>query len=164
MTLDKLAHLVLPYTLSPNLLGQILHNMTSGRHVSVSKVVDTLDKNLLLLDCEALVLKGVGFPFCLGKTTNASRNSRTRTLILLCCTRIITKLSSLNCGYCSVDPTWFDEFIAHFVLMVMRVLGVLWCGTCFGAGGRLWQFLHAQRNYTADWLWIDQICLYADRY
>jgi hypothetical protein len=96
--------------------------------VSVSKVVNTLDKNLLLLDCKALVLKGVSFPFCLNKTINASRNSYTRTLILLCCTRIITKLSSLNCAHYSVDPTWFDKFIAHFVLMVMRVLGVLWCG------------------------------------
>jgi hypothetical protein len=103
--------------------------------MSVSKVINTLDKNLLLLDCETLVLKGVSFPFCLSKTINASRNSYTRILILLCYTRIITKLSSLNCSYYSVDPTWFNEFIAHFVLMVMRVLGVLLCGRSVNRSG-----------------------------
>jgi len=42
-----------------------------------------LDKNLLLLDYKALVPKGVSFLFCLSKTINVSRNSYTRTLILL---------------------------------------------------------------------------------
>ena len=49
----------------------------------VNKVINTLDKNLLLLNCKALVPKGVSFLFCLNKTINASRNSYTRTLILL---------------------------------------------------------------------------------
>ena len=105
MALDKLANPVLPYSLPPDFLGQIPYNMTSGRHVSVSKVVNTIDKNLFLFNCKALVLEGVGFPFCLGKTTNASRNSRTRTPILLCCIGVITELPSLNCSHCGVDPS-----------------------------------------------------------
>src|SRR6266487_1457518 len=105
--------------------------MTSGRHCPISKVIDSINKNLFLLDGKALVPEGVGFLLCLGKASNASRNSRTRAFILLSCIAVICTLSSLNCSNCGVNSFRFKEFIAHFVVVVKRVL------TCFGAGRAL---------------------------
>ena len=107
--------------------------------MSVRKVVNTLDKNLLLLNYKGLVPERVGFLFCLRETSYASRNSGARALILSGSISVINKLPSLNCGHCGVNQTRFDEFIAHFILVVIRVLRVLWCGACFGQGNRLFE-------------------------
>jgi hypothetical protein len=75
MALDKLAYLVLPHWPSPDLFRKVSNNMTGRRHCPIGKVVDLIDKNLLLLIGKALVPEGVGFLLCLGKVLNASRNS-----------------------------------------------------------------------------------------
>ena len=131
MALNKLAYLVLPYPRSPNLLCQVPYNITSRGHLSIYKVVNSINKNLLLLNYKALVPEGVSFLFCLSKASNASRNSYTRAFVLLSCIGIICELSSLNRCNCGVNSSRFEVFIAHFVLVVKSVLA------CFGGGRAL---------------------------
>jgi hypothetical protein len=105
--------------------------MTSGGHCLVRKVINSINKNLLLLDSEALVPEQVGLLLCLGKTTNVSGNSSIRAFKVLSCIAIICELSSLNYSNYGINSLRFKIFITHFVVVVRRA------ELCFSAGRAL---------------------------
>src|SRR6266487_571578 len=131
MALNKLAHLVLTNQSSPNLLYKVLDNMTGGGHSSVRKKINSINKNLLLLDGKTLVPERVGFLLCLSKTTHTSGHTSFRAFKVLSCIGVICELPSSNCSNCCVNTTRFGDFVAHLVVVVRTRLA------CFGAGPAL---------------------------
>jgi hypothetical protein len=79
--------------------------MTRRGHCPIGKVIDSLNKSLLLLDGKALVPERVGVSPGLSKAPNASGNSRTRTFEVLSCLGVISELSSLDCSNCLVNTS-----------------------------------------------------------
>ena len=126
-----MAHLVLPDRPSPNLFYKIPDNITSRRHRPVRKVVNSINKNLLLLDSKILVSERIYFLLRLSKTAYTPGHRTVRAFVMLSCISVIRKLPSLNCSNCGINPSRFDEFITHFVVVVIRV------EACFGAGRAL---------------------------
>jgi hypothetical protein len=131
--LNKLAYLVLPHRPSPNFLYKIPDDMTSRGHCSVRKVINSINKNLLLLDSKALVPERVGLLLCLSKASNTSGHSSTRAFKVLSCIAIICKLPSLNCSNYGINSLRFEISIAYFVVVLKRA------EACFGAGRALVQ-------------------------
>ena len=137
MAFNKLAYLVLPYRPSSNFLCKIPNNITSRRHCPICKVVNSINKNLLLLNSKALVLERVGVSPGLSKAPNASRNSRTRTFEVLSCLGVISELSSLDCSNCLVNTSWFVDSSHVYGGGGGGGISVLLGGACFWAGLRL---------------------------
>ncbi len=81
--------------------------------------------------------EGVGFLPSLGKTPNASRNSRTRAFKVVSYLRIITELSSSNCINSLRNTTWFVDSSHDFVDVGRTWISVFLPGACFWAGIRL---------------------------
>jgi hypothetical protein len=105
MALDKLAHSVLPYRLSPDLFCKILDNMTGRRHSPIGKVIDSINKNFFLLNGETLVPEGVGQLSGLSEASDASRDSGMRAFVVPSCLGAINELSSAKCLHCGRNPS-----------------------------------------------------------
>jgi hypothetical protein len=117
MAFHKPANPVLANLRSPHFFCQVLHDLTGGWHSPVSKVVNSLNLNLLLFVRKALAPERVGLLLRLGETPDASRNSLPAAFVFLCCIREVYKLPSLNCSNCGINPLRIGVFIAHFVVI-----------------------------------------------
>jgi hypothetical protein len=120
MAFHKPANPVLANPRSPHLFCQVLDDLTGWWHCPVSKVVNSLNQNLLFFIRKALAPKRVGLLLGLSETPDVSRNSLPAAFVFLCCIRKVYKLPSLNCSHCGINPLRFSVVIAHFVVVVIR--------------------------------------------
>ena len=79
--------------------------MTYRRHSSIGKSIDSMDKNLFLLDYKTFMPERIGLLLGLSETTNTPGYGATVTLILPGCIGVITELPSLNCSNCIVNTS-----------------------------------------------------------
>jgi hypothetical protein len=145
--LNKLVNLVLSYKFSPNFFCKIFDNMTRGRYCPINKVINSLNKSLLLLNSKALVPERISVSPGLSEAANASRNSKTRAFEVVSCLSIITKLSSPDCINCLINTTRFVDSSHVFGVFGNGGISVFLGGACFCTGLRLKRALLQRNGY-----------------
>jgi hypothetical protein len=97
----------------------------------ISKVFNTLNKDLLLFVSKVLVLKGESFLSRLSEPAYTPRNDRIAIIIVVSYIRIYSKLPSLNYSNYNVNPLRFSVYVVYFIIVI--IIG----NACFRVGRAL---------------------------